>query len=303
MTDTPWKGYWPASITPFGKDGSLDVTAWRELLDLYRALGVHGVLVNGSSGEWFAQSPQERRQVAEIAVEQADGAFPVVVGCSQFTPAAVAELASHAETIGADGVLFTPPPYVNPTEAEILHFYQEVAEAVEIPIMVYNWPRGTVVDLSPGLLADLARIPNVVSIKDSTPDYAKHLSTLATLGGTVGFFADYISRLGVGVLTQLGGSGSIEGGALGAAHGVAFYECMWSGDLEGARGHADPYAAQLSDLVGYNFAGRFGSQIAQIKAAMRMLGQPGGYCRRPLDELDDGAQAALRAVLQRHGLL
>lgn len=217
-----WKGYWPASVTPFGKDGSLDTVAWRELLDLYKEQGVHGVLVNGSSGEWFAQSTSERKTVAEIAVEQAAGAYPVVIGCSQFTPDAVIELAAHAASVGADGVLFTPPPYAAPTELEILHFYQRVASSVDIPIMAYNWPRGTAVDMSTDLIGQLIEIPTVVSVKDSTPHYDQHLKTLAAHGRDSAFFASYISRLGIGVLAELGGSGSIEGGALGAEHGVAF---------------------------------------------------------------------------------
>jgi 1-pyrroline-4-hydroxy-2-carboxylate deaminase len=299
-----WRGYWPAATTPFTRGGAaLDETAWREQLDLFRDAGVHGVLVNGSSGEWYAQTVEERRRVAEIAVEQVDGAYTVVVGCTGFTPAAVIDLARHAASAGADGVLFTPPPYVHPTEEEVFAFYAEVAASVDLPIMAYNWPRGTSLDLSTELLGRLAGLDGVAAIKDSTPDYGKHLVNLTTHADDSVWFANYISKVGLGVLAQVGGAGSIEGGALGAGSGVPFYEAVWAGDLEAAKAHAVTYDAFLSDMIGWNFQGRFGSQVAQLKAAMRILGQPGGYVRSPLQEITAESETALRSTLVKHGLL
>lgn len=300
---TEWRGYWPAATTPFTRSGALDLGAWREQLELYLSLGVHGTLVNGSSGEWYTQTVEERRQVAEVAVATVAGAFPVVVGCTGFTADAVIEVARGASDAGVDGILFTPPPYAAPNEREVLAFYTEVHDATDVPIMVYNWPRGTALDLSTDLMAALLELPRVGSIKDSTPDYQQHLATLGRLGSDTVFFANYISRQGLGVLTELGGNGSIEGGALGSRHGVAFWDAYWAGDLPAAREHANAYDAQLADMIGYNFVGLHGSQIAQIKAAMRRLGQPGGYPRRPLLDIEDSAMPGLEAVLRRHGLL
>lgn len=126
--DVDWKGYWVAATTPFAQDGALDDAAWRAGLRHYLALGVHGVLVNGASGEWFSQSEAERRRVAEIAVEELKGRIP----------AATVELALHARRIGADGVLSTPPPYAAPTAREIVAFFRAISDAVDLPLMVYN---------------------------------------------------------------------------------------------------------------------------------------------------------------------
>lgn len=298
-----WGGYWPALTTPFTQSGALDETAWRETLHHMSSIGIHGALVNGSSGEWFSQTTQERRRVAEIAVEEANGDYTIVVGCSGYTPDQVLEVASHAADVGADGILFTPPPYARPDEREILEFYRTVVGRAELQTMVYNWPRGTGVDMSTELMASLAALPGVKAIKDSTPDYGAHLGTLQRLGGKSEFFANYISRLGIGVLSELGGHGSIEGGALCAADGIAFYKAYWQGDLEGARRFADRYEARLQGLIGENFAGRFGTQIPQIKAAMRMMGQPGGFCRSPYRELDADQTARLRKQLIKLELL
>lgn len=302
-TEKIWRGYWPAATTPFGKDGSLDEQAWRESLRHMVSVGAHGVLVNGSSGEWFSQTTAERQRVADISVEEAGARIPVVVGCTSYTPSEVVALAAHASSIGADGVLFTPVPYARPSEPEILDFYRTVAESVDIPIMVYNWQRGTAIDMSTDLMEKILQLPNIGAIKDSTPDYAQHLSTLHRLGRKTPFFANYISRLGIGVMTELGGVGSIEGGYLCHEHGVAFFEKYWAGDLDAAREHADIYDRQLNSFIGYNFAGRFGTQIPQIKAAMRLMGLPGGYCRSPYLDLDADAVARLREHLTSLGML
>lgn len=298
-----WRGYWPAATTPFTRSGELDEQAWREGLRLMVEAGAHGLLVNGSSGEWYAQTRDERYRVAEIAVEEAGSAIPIVVGCTAYTPAEVIDLAGAAATAGADGVLFTPPPYARPNEDETFEFYREIAEAIDLPIMAYNWPRGTAVNMSTDLIEKIASLPNVKSIKDSTPQYDEHLVTLQRVGRKSAFFANYISRLGIGVMNELGGVGSIEGGWLCAKNGVAFFEAYWRGDLEEARRLGDIYDAQLSSFIGYNFAGRFGTQISQIKAAMRLMGQPGGYPRAPYRDLDSDALAALRAHLKSLGML
>ena len=108
-----WKGYWIAAPTPFTVQGVLDENALRSVLRLYHDQGVHGVLINGTTGEWFSQTEAERP--AEVAVEELGGKIPVVVGCTTFTPSQTIALGLHAREIGADGMLSTPPPYVAPT--------------------------------------------------------------------------------------------------------------------------------------------------------------------------------------------
>jgi 4-hydroxy-tetrahydrodipicolinate synthase len=99
-----------AAPTPFTSEGALDERLWREELRLYHGQGVHGILVNGTTGEWFSQSDAERRRVAEIAVDELRGKIPVVIGCTTYTAAHSAELGRHATHIGADGSLHSPPP-------------------------------------------------------------------------------------------------------------------------------------------------------------------------------------------------
>lgn len=303
--DVTWQGYWPAAPTPFGADQTLDTGALRSLLDLYVRQGVHGVLVNGSTGEWFSQTPAERREVAEVAVAAVAGRVPVVVGVSAYTAAEAAGLARHAAAAGADGVLATPPPYVHPGPEEIYTFYAEVSAATELPFMVYNWPRGVAVDISahPGLAARLAGLDRVVAIKDSTGDWLRMLGTVEAVAGRVRVFGSFLHRPGLAALLELGGDGNIDGGGLGAPFAAPYYEAVFAGDRAAARHWVDQYAALSAGLVNPDYSGVFASPVAQLKAAMNLLGQPGGEVRPPLLPLTDpAALSAINALLDKTGL-
>jgi 4-hydroxy-tetrahydrodipicolinate synthase len=302
--EVDWRGYWPAAPTPFGRTGALDENGFRELLRLYLREGVHGVLVNGTTGEWFSQSGDERRQVAQIAVEELGGRIPVVIGCSSFKLDETVRLGQHAKEIGADGMLSTPPPYAVPTDRELLVFYQSIGEAVDLPLMVYNWPRGTNVDIGPDLARKIADIDTVVALKDSTANVAQAIRNLEAVHDKVRVFGTFISQAGLALLTGLGGAGSIDGGGIGARFAVPFYEAVWRGDLRAASAAATQYRALMGRLIHPDWAGVFGSPQAQLKAAMNLLGQPGGYPRRPYLPIDDPeVLASIRAILSDVGLV
>lgn len=299
-----WRGYWPAAPTPFTRDGALDLEAWRAILELYVSQGAHGVLVNGTTGEWFSQRTEERIDLAKVAVETVAGRIPVVVGVTSFTGGEAARMAESAAAAGADGALATPPPYAHPNDAEILAYYSTIADATDLPLMVYNWPRGVSVDMSVDLLERLCDLDRVVAVKESTGDEFKALATTERLVGKVRVFNRFIYRRGLAVLREIGGDGSIDGGGLGAPFAVTFYESVWAGDLARARRAAEQYTALSSGLVATDYSGRFGSPTAQVKAAMRLLDQPGGWVREPLlDITDPDRLRGLAAVLEDSGLV
>lgn len=299
-----WHGYWVAAPTPFSQEGELDPTLLEDLVRLYISHGVHGILINGSTGEWWAQSEEERQQVVKIAVDAAEGAVPIVAGISHMTPGGALDLADAAAEAGASGVLATVPPYVHPTESESMAWYQLIAAKSALPVMVYNWPRGVGVDLSVSLLDELADMDNVGAIKDSSGDELKTLQTLEAVAGRVRFFARFVSHRGLAILQGLGGDGNIDGGGLGAVFAAGFYEAVWRGDLEAARDLSTKYLTMSGALVDADYAGKFGSPVAQLKAVMRHLGQPGGYVRPPLLDIDPTlAVQAFQAAAGKTGLL
>jgi dihydrodipicolinate synthase/N-acetylneuraminate lyase len=302
--DVNWRGYWVAAPTPFTREGGLDEKLWREELRLYHGQGVHGILVNGTTGEWFSQSDAERRRVAEIAIEELRGKTTVVIGCTTYTAAHSAELGRHAKEIGADGILSTPPPYAAPTPREIVAFYQTISDRVDLPLMVYNWARGVVVEITPETALALTKIDHVVAIKDSTANRVQALATLEKVVDKVRVFGGFINPLGLAVLRGIGGDGNIDGGGLGATFAVAFYQAFWRGDVDAARAAAHRYGALMSQLINPDWSGVYGSPQAQIKACMQILGQPGGWPRPPLLPIDDPKSlAALRDVLASAGLM
>jgi dihydrodipicolinate synthase/N-acetylneuraminate lyase len=303
--DVDWRGYWTASPTPFGSDGSLDENSFAALLDLYVGQGIAGVLVNGSTGEWFSQSVGERQRVVEIAVDQIGGRIPVVAGVTAMTATEACALARHARDVGASGVLATVPPYVHPDPEESLEFYRRVSGATDLPFMVYNWPRGVGVDLDeyPGLMARLAALENVVAIKDSSSHWSRLLQTIEEVAGEVRVFGSFVHRRGLAILTGLGGDGDIDGGCLGAPFAVPYYRAVHDGDLEAARQWADRYVALSSALIRRDYSAIYASPVPQLKAAMRLLGQPGGEVREPLLPLLDATKlAAIAETLGRAGL-
>lgn len=298
-----WKGYWIAAPTPFTVMGALDERALRSVLRLYCDQGVHGVLINGTTGEWFSQTEAERRRVAEIAVEELQGKIPVVIGCTTFTPSQTIALGLHAREIGADGMLSTPPPYAAPTPREVVAFFSAISNSVDLPIMVYNWAHGVAVEITWETAIELAKIPRVVAIKDSTMNRVQALTTLEKVGDRVRIFGGFIDRLGLSVLRDLGGDGNIDGGGLGARFAVAFYEAFWRDDFKAARNAAGRYVALMTRLIRPDWSGTFGSPQAQIKACMNMLGQPGGHVRPPLLPIDDPQQLEmLHQILNDAGL-
>jgi 4-hydroxy-tetrahydrodipicolinate synthase len=303
--DVTWRGYWAACPTPFTEDGKLDLGTLRDLLDHYAGEGLHGVLVNGTSGEWFAQSPEERRQVAETAVEHVAGRMTVVVGCTDYTAELVAGHARHAMQVGADGVASTPPPYSKPYPDEVVEFYRDIARGTDAPLMAYNWPHGTSVDIGPDLAERIVDVETVVALKDSTPDTGQFHTTAHRVVDRVRVFGQFMSTDGFAQLLDGAGDGTIGGGSLFGRPDAEFWEAYWRGDHDVCRAHAARIDALFPQLwLPGGWGGHHGAYQSQLKALMAMLGQPGGWPRRPrLPVTDPASLADLRRVLTEHGLL
>jgi dihydrodipicolinate synthase/N-acetylneuraminate lyase len=303
--DVDWRGYWAAVPTPFDKDGGLRLDLLRELLALYVDMGLHGVLVNGTTGEWFAQRRDERRVVAETAIDAIDGRIPVVIGCTDYTAELVADLARHAAEAGAAGFACTPPPYAKPLPPEIVAWYEDISAAVEAPMMIYNWPHGTSVEIDTALADRLVEIETVVAFKDSTPNVEQFYASSRTVVDRVRVFGPYMTTRGYEQLRTHGGDGTIGGGTLFGRPDPEFWEAYWRGDDETALAHAARNERLFEKLwLPGGWAGRHGHYASELKALMAMLGQPGGTVRRPRLPITDEAKLdEMRAILAAEGLV
>jgi dihydrodipicolinate synthase/N-acetylneuraminate lyase len=303
--DVDWQGYFPAVVTPFTADGALDLDTMSALVEHYATEGMHGMVINGTCGEWFSQDRDERKAVAETVVSTAAGRMKVLIGCTAQRADQVIELAKHALGAGADGVLASPPPYIKLFPNEVVAWYEEISAGVGGPLVVYNWPHGSGIDIGPDLADKLADIDAVVAIKDSTPDADQFFETSRRVRDRVRVFGPYMSQRGVEVLRTEGGDGFVGGGSLRGKPDPQFWENYWAGDFDAMTEYAVAADRLFPKLwLPGGWAGIYGGYQSQLKELMRMLGQPAGHVRRPrLPITDPAALATLREVLVEEGLL
>lgn len=187
----PFKGSYTVAVTPFTADGSaVDYDAWRNFLDWQLEVGVPGIIVLGTSAEFLTIEDEERAQLVETTVSHIDGRIPVLVGTmNAYTPRAV-RYSREAEEAGADGLMILPPYYYTPTEDEIFNYYRAICEAVALPIMLYNNPVTSNVDMSAKLVGRLTRaFEQVRYIKEASMDVARVHDIVEETEGLMSVFA------------------------------------------------------------------------------------------------------------------
>lgn len=303
--DVNWRGYWAACPTPFRQDESYDPDAHQALLEWYVGERLHGVLINGTTGEWFSQLPEERKLVAETAIDAVAGRMPVVIGCTAYTAREASDYARHAVAAGADGIESTAPPYVKPFDDEIVAYYEELAAATDAPLLVYNWVHGTAVEMKAELVLRLAEVDTVVALKDSTPNQQQFFETTRAVVDRLRIFGPFMTTEGYRQLKLHGGDGFIGGGTIFGAPDSQFWEDYWRGDDEACLAHAKRTEELFPKLwLPGGWAGKYGGYQSQLKAIMNMLGQPGGEPRRPRLPVDDPqALREIHEVLVEFGLV
>ena len=181
MTMPPFQGSITALITPF-KDGSLDEAAFRKLVDWQIDQGTHGLVPCGTTGESPTLDHDEHRRVIELCIEAAGGRVPVIAGTGSNSTAEAVELTRHAESAGADGVLAVTPYYNKPTQEGLYLHYNAINAAADIPIVIYNIPSRSVVDMSVETMARLFKLKNIVGVKDATANLARVSQQRAAMG-------------------------------------------------------------------------------------------------------------------------
>ena len=291
----PFRGTYTVLITPFTADGkSVDVPALKTLVNWQIEQGIHGLIPLGSTGEFLSMTREERQLVTETCVKTAAGRVPVLIGTgAEWTDECVA-LSKEAQELGADGVMIIPPYYSCPTEDELFEHYRRVGEAISVPIMVYNNPATTNVDLTPGIVARLSRIDNCRYIKESTLEVTRVRDIIELCGDRMTVFA--------GIL-------GYESFWLGAQGWVAVCSNLIPGmsarlfELVADEKDVDQALAlykKMLPIVKWVGGHRY---VAASKDALAMMGLPVGAPRPPRLPLPAADAAALRVELARLGLL
>jgi 4-hydroxy-tetrahydrodipicolinate synthase len=284
----------PALTTPFAADGSVDAEALATNAAALLAAGCSGFVATGTMAEAGSLDRDERRTVVETAVTVAAGNFPVVVGVSADTVEAMTAFARDAVSAGADAVMATPPPAYAADEGELLVHYCALAAAVELPIMAYNNPGASKLDMSPALIARLAAaVPQITAIKESSGD-ARRIAEL--LDRTDGELEVIVGGDDIALEGFLAGSGGwISGVAVVApAECVELYRLCAAGDLKPAR----ELYRRLLPLARLDMTPKL---VQYFKAGVDARGGVGGPSRPPRGPLDAAEQEILREALATLG--
>jgi 4-hydroxy-tetrahydrodipicolinate synthase len=285
-----FRGVFPAMITPMNEREEVDLPRLEALVEYLLDAGVHGLIPLGSTGEFYALTPQERRDVLATVVRAAAGRVPVVAGVNAGATREVVQYAREAEALGAAGLLVAPPYYSLPRPDELLEHIRSVDRAVGIPIMLYNYPGRTGVDMRPEMLERLAELKNVRYVKESTGETARISEIIRRCGDRLQVFCGCDTVVLESFV--LGAAGWVAGIAnICAVEHVQLYRLLECKNYAAARDcffRLQPLFAMIEGS---------GKYTQLVKAGCRLAGRDAGPPRQPLLPPSEEEIAPLRAAL------
>jgi len=287
-----FRGVFPAIITPFLKDESLDEEGLKRNIEHLNKTGIAGIVPCGTTGESATLTFEEHKRVVEIAVEASK--VPVIAGTGSNNTREAMELTRHAAKAGADAALLITPYYNKPNDRGMYEHFKRIAENCDIPIVLYNVPKRTGIDLKPELVAKLSKIKNIVAIKEASGSLSQQSQIIEQTRSS-----DFVLLSGDDDLTlptmALGGQGVVSVVAnVAPGKTVAMVEAVFKEDMEKAR--ALHY--ELAPLVRAMF---LETNPIPVKTAHKYLGLANGPLRLPLGEMAPANEAKLKEIVERLG--
>jgi 4-hydroxy-tetrahydrodipicolinate synthase len=293
MSLAQFKGVITALVTPF-RDGGFDEAAYVSLIERQIAGGVDGLVPVGTTGETSTLSHDEHKRAVELCVQTARGRVPVIAGAGSNSTEEAIDLARHAKTVGADAALVVTPYYNRPSQQGLFLHYKAINDAVELPVFVYNVPSRTSIDIANETLARLAKLPNIVGVKDATGDMVRASLQRLTCG------PDWVMLSGddptaLGYIAH-GGHGCISVTSnVAPAQCAAFYDAALSGDWKGALAWQDR-------LVRLHKALFLDNSPAPTKFALAHLGLCAEDARLPIAPCADAVKPDILAAMAEAGV-
>ena len=291
---TSFRGSYTALVTPF-KNGAVDEKAFRDLIDWQIAEGTSGLVPVGTTGESPTLSHDEHKQVVEWCIEQANGRVPVVAGAGSNSTTEAVELARHAEKAGADAVLVVTPYYNKPTQEGMYQHFKAVNDAIGIPIIIYNIPPRSVVDMSVDTMSRLYELKNIIGVKDATANLARVSQQRHAMG------PDFLQLSGED-MTALAYMAAGGHGCISVVANVAPKPCadlmsaVFKGDYAGALKIQDRLVP-LHDAI-FKEPG-----LAGAKHGLKLLGRVQEEVRLPLMPVTAPTGQVIRAAMVHAGLI
>jgi 4-hydroxy-tetrahydrodipicolinate synthase len=288
------RGSLPALVTPF-KNGELDLVTLKKLVDWHIAEGSHGIVPVGTTGESPTLSHAEHQQVIEEVVAAAAGRVPVIAGAGSNNTVEGISLMRHAEKVGATAALVVTPYYNKPTQAGLIAHYTALHDCCQLPIVIYNIPGRSVIDMSPETMGTLAKLPRIIGVKDATGKIERVSQQRASCG------ADFIQLSGEDA-TALGFNAHGGVGCISVTANVAPRLCaeFQEATLRGDYAKALEYQDRLMPLHEAIF---IEPGLVGAKYALSVLGLCLEEVRLPLVGLTDGTKAKIKAAMKHAGLI
>ena len=288
------RGSLPALVTPF-KNGELDLVTLKKLVDWHIAEGSHGIVPVGTTGESPTLSHAEHQKVIEEVVAAVAGRVPVIAGAGSNNTVEGISLMRHAEKVGADAALVVTPYYNKPTQAGMIAHYTALHDCCQLPIIIYNIPGRSVVDMLPDTMGTLAKLPRIIGVKDATGKIERVSMQRASCG------ADFIQLSGEDA-TAVGFNGLGGGGCISVTASLAPRLCaeFQEATLRGDYAKALEYQDKLMPLHEAIF---IEPGLVGAKYALSVLGLCSEEVRLPLVGLTDGTKAKIKAAMKHAGLI
>lgn len=288
-------GSFTALITPMHADGSLDERAFRDLVEWQITEGTQGLVPVGTTGESPTLSHAEHKRVVELCVEAVAGRVPVMAGAGSNSTAEALDFARHARQAGADAILVVTPYYNRPTQEGLFLHFSMIADAVDIPMFIYNIPGRSVVDMTPETMGRLARHPNIVGVKDATANLARPLHQRAACGN------DFVQLSGEDH-TALSFNAAGGHGCISVTSNIAPRLCaeMHKAWREGRVCDAMMIQDRLLPVHDALFCE---TSPGPVKYAASLLGRGSAHCRPPMAPIAASTATRVEAAMRGAGLL
>jgi len=289
-----FRGSFTALVTPF-KNGSLDEKAYRDLIEWQIQEGTNGLVPVGTTGESPTLSHEEHKLAVEWCIDQADGRVPVVAGAGSNSTKEAVELSQHAEEAGADAVLIVSPYYNKPTQEGLYQHFKAINDAIGIPIIMYNIPGRSIVDINVDTMKRLFELKNITGVKDATANMARVSQQRAAMG-------EDFNQLSGEDITALGFNAHGGHGCISVTSNVAPRLCS---EFQAACRRGDYASAlKLQDKLAPLHINLFvETSPSPVKYALSLLGKCADTVRLPMVPVSEKGKAAVREAMVHAGLI
>jgi 4-hydroxy-tetrahydrodipicolinate synthase len=289
------RGTFVVMVTPFTKDEQLDEKGFRANIDWYIAEGIRGVICLGSTGEFASLSNEERRKVIDLTVDQVNGRVPVIAGTAAHSTRHTIEMTEYAKNVGVDTALIVAPFYGLPTQEDLYHHYKDIADNVDIPIMLYNNPWTSGVDMLPPLIERLSAIEKILYIKESTGDIKRVHEIMRRCGDSIDVWCGWDDLAYECFFLGCGGWVCPSANFMPKMTTELF---TLVDNKEYAKAKALFF--KMLPLLSYLEEGQL---LAKVKEAMNIIGKAGGKPIKPFLPVTEDQRAELQNMMKDVGLL